>query len=121
MHPTGWRFRWDRRVLDTEPVDPFAFLADVRCIARVMAGSESEVMPPASAERFATAIPGAVLELVAGVGHHVELEAPERVAARILELVSPRTPVTGKRQFDPRYSQRVTLSASAAAVRRSVG
>jgi pimeloyl-ACP methyl ester carboxylesterase len=45
-------------------------------------------MPPASAERFATAIPGAVFEFVAGVGHHVELEAPERVAARILELVS---------------------------------
>ena len=84
----GWRFRWDRRVLDTEPVDPFAFLADVRCIARLMAGSESEVMPPASAKRFVSAIPGAVLELVAGVGHHVELEAPERVAARILELVS---------------------------------
>jgi hypothetical protein len=50
----GSRFRWDRRGPDTEPVDPFAFLADVRCVARVMAGSESEVMPPASAERFAT-------------------------------------------------------------------
>jgi pimeloyl-ACP methyl ester carboxylesterase len=82
----GWRFRWDRPVLDTEPVDPFAFLSDVRCRAHVMAGSESEVMPPDSAERFAAAIPAAVLELVEGVRHHVELEAPERVAARILEL-----------------------------------
>jgi hypothetical protein len=26
--------------------------------------------------------------VVEGVGHHVELEAPERVAARILELVT---------------------------------
>ena len=83
----GWRFRWDRRVLATEPVDPFAFLSEVPCAAHVMAGSESDVMPPDSAERFATAIPGAVLEVVDGVGHHVELEAPERVAARILELV----------------------------------
>lgn len=82
----GWRFRWDRRVLDTEPVDPFAFLSGVRCRALVMAGSESDVMPPDSAERFAAAIPAAVLEIVEGVGHHVELEAPERVAARILEL-----------------------------------
>ena len=82
----GWRFGWDRRVLAAEPVDPFAFLADVRCSVRVLAGSESEVMPPRLAERFATAIPGAALELVDGVGHHVELEAPERVAARILEL-----------------------------------
>ena len=85
----GWRFRWDRRVLATEPVDPFGFLSDVRCTAHVMAGSESEVMPPEAAERFAAAIPGAVVELVDGMGHHVELEAPERVAARILELARP--------------------------------
>ena len=42
----GWRFRWDRRVLATEPVDPFAFLGRVRCPAHVIAGSESDVMPP---------------------------------------------------------------------------
>ncbi len=88
----GWRFRWDRRVLATEPVDPFAFLPDVRRPVRVMAGTESEVMPPDSAEKFSAAIPGAVLELVDGAGHHVELEAPERVAARILEMVSPGRP-----------------------------
>jgi len=82
----GWRFRWDRRVLATEPVDPFAFLPDVRCVVRVMAGSESAVMPPDAAKRFAAAVPGAELELVDGVGHHVELESPERVAAQIREL-----------------------------------
>ena len=43
-------------------------------------------MPRASAERFAAAIPAAQLELVDGVGHHVELEAPERVAAGIRAL-----------------------------------
>lgn len=84
----GWRLRWDRRVLATEPVDPFEFLSAVPCSTCVMAGAESEVMPPDSAEKFAAAIPGAVLELVDGVGHHVELEAPERVAARIRELVA---------------------------------
>jgi pimeloyl-ACP methyl ester carboxylesterase len=82
----GWRLRWDRRVLDTEPVEPFTFLGDVRCRAVVMAGSQSEVMPPDAAERFAAAIPRARLEIVDGVGHHVELEAPDRVAAGILEL-----------------------------------
>jgi 3-oxoadipate enol-lactonase len=80
----GWRFRWDRRVLATEPVDPFAFLGQVRCPARVIAGSESNVMPPDAARRFAEAIPNATLELVAGAGHHVELEAPEAVARAIL-------------------------------------
>ena len=83
---SGWRFRWDRRVLGTEPVDPFAFLSDVRCPTRVMAGSQSDVMPPDKAHRFAEAIPGATLELVEGAGHHVELEAPQIVAERILEL-----------------------------------
>jgi len=42
----GWRFRWDRRVLATEPVDPFAFLGRVPCPVHVLAGSESNVMPP---------------------------------------------------------------------------
>lgn len=79
----GWRFRWDRRVLATEPVDPFAFLRDVRCPVEVIAGTESAVMPPASARRFADAIPDATLELVEGAGHHVELDAPALVAERI--------------------------------------
>jgi pimeloyl-ACP methyl ester carboxylesterase len=83
----GWRFRWDRRVLATEPVDPFAFLNEVRCAARVQAGSTSEIMPPDAARRFGAAIPGCEVEIVEGVGHHVELEAPERVAAGILDLV----------------------------------
>ena len=80
----GWRFRWDRRVLAPEPVDPFAFLGRVACPVHVMAGSESEVMPPESARRFAEAIPDATLELVAEAGHHPELDAPELVAQRIL-------------------------------------
>jgi len=84
----GWRLRWDRRVLATEPVDPYSFLPDVRCSAHVLAGSASDVMPPGSAERFAAAIPGATLELVDGAGHHVELEAPERVAGAIFHLAS---------------------------------
>jgi pimeloyl-ACP methyl ester carboxylesterase len=82
----GWRFRWDRRVLDTEPVHPFAFLPDVRSPTRVMAGAQSSVMPPNKARRFAEAIPGATIELVDGAGHHVELEAPRVVADGILEL-----------------------------------
>lgn len=83
----GWRFRWDRRVLATERVDPFAFLGGVHCRTFVMAGSESSVMPPPAAARFAAAIPGATLEVVDGAGHHVELEAPDRVAAQIAALL----------------------------------
>jgi pimeloyl-ACP methyl ester carboxylesterase len=86
----GWRFRWDRRVLDTGPVDPYSFLPDVRSNVVVMAGSESDVMPPDAAERFTAAIPDARLEIVDGVGHHVELQAPDRVAAELRELIGSR-------------------------------
>jgi pimeloyl-ACP methyl ester carboxylesterase len=83
----GWRFRWDRRVLATEPVDPFAFLPRVPCPVHVIAGAESAVMPPERARRFAEAIPNGTLEVVDGVGHHVELEAAALVAGRIADLV----------------------------------
>jgi esterase len=82
----GWRFRWDRRVLASDPVDPFAFLPRVSCPVQVLAGTQSEVMPPERARRFADAIPRATLELVEDVGHHVELEVPELVGRRIREL-----------------------------------
>jgi pimeloyl-ACP methyl ester carboxylesterase len=82
----GWRLRWDRRVLATEPVDPFGFLGRVRCPVHVVAGTESAVMSPESARRFAEAIPDATLELAAGAGHHVELDAPALVAERIDRL-----------------------------------
>jgi pimeloyl-ACP methyl ester carboxylesterase len=84
----GWRFRWDRRVLATERVAPFAFLGRVRCPVRVVAGTESPVMPPESARLFAAAIPGATLELLDGVSHHVELEAPDLVGERIRVLAA---------------------------------
>jgi len=84
----GWRYRWDRRVLAPEPVGPFAFLPRVRCPVHVQAGSESDVMPPESARRFAEAIPGATVEILEGVGHHPELEAPERVATALRGLVT---------------------------------
>jgi pimeloyl-ACP methyl ester carboxylesterase len=71
-------------VLATEPVDAFAFLGRVRYPVHVLAGSESAVMPPDSAHRFADATPGATVEIVDGAGHHVELDAPELVAERIL-------------------------------------
>ena len=82
--PGGWRFRWDRRVLATEPVDPFAFLGRVRRPALVIAGSKSDVMPPDKAQKFAEAIPGGTVEIVDGAGHHVEIDAPALVAERIL-------------------------------------
>jgi len=75
-------------VLATDPVEPFAFLGRVPCPVRVLAGAESPVMPPGRARAFAEAIPRATLELVDGVGHHVELEAPAIVAAALIDLAA---------------------------------
>jgi pimeloyl-ACP methyl ester carboxylesterase len=41
-------------------------------------------MPPDSARRFADAIPEGTAEIVDGASHHVELDAPDLVAERIL-------------------------------------
>jgi pimeloyl-ACP methyl ester carboxylesterase len=65
------------------------FLGDVACPVQVIAGVESDVMSPAAAARVAATIPGATLELIDGVGHHVQLEAPERVARAIRAAVGP--------------------------------
>jgi hypothetical protein len=53
-----------KRQPPSEPVDPLAFLGQVRCHVHVMAGSKSSVMPPQKARRFAGAIPDGSLELV---------------------------------------------------------
>ena len=87
LEPVGRRLGF-HGVLATEPVAPFAFLGKVRCPVRVVAGAESPVMPPEAARLFAAAIPGATLELLDGIGHHVELEAPEVVAERIRLLAA---------------------------------
>lgn len=87
----GWRYRWDRRVLATDPVEPFTFLGRVTCRVHVIAGAESMVMPPESARAFAAAVPDAMLDVADAAGHHVELDAPELVSTRILELATART------------------------------
>ena len=56
---------------------------------RVGASGGLPRMPPEAAERFVAAIPNATLGLLDGVGHHVELEAPDRVADAIRTAVGP--------------------------------
>jgi hypothetical protein len=55
-----------------------------RCIGcrRLTSGSEPATRPPAGS------VPDAKLELVEGVGHHIELEAPEQVTVLIRELAN---------------------------------
>ena len=69
-------------------------LAAVRVVALDLGGhglsAHCAVMPPERARSFAAAIPGGTVENADGAGHHVELDAPQLVARRILELARNR-------------------------------
>jgi pimeloyl-ACP methyl ester carboxylesterase len=53
----------------------------------VLWGDRDRLVDPALAPRLATAIPGAGLHVLEGVGHVAMLEAPEHTARAVLGLV----------------------------------
>lgn len=75
-----WRpYMFNRRI---EPL-----LGEVKVPALLIWGAEDQVVPPACGRQFARALPNARLETIAGAGHLVELEEPERVAGLIRDHV----------------------------------
>jgi pimeloyl-ACP methyl ester carboxylesterase len=62
----------------------------------VLWGDRDKLVDPALAPRLAAAVPGAVLQVLEGVGHVAMLEAPEDTARAVLGLVEgrdvPRSP-----------------------------
>ena len=77
--------------------DVTASLGGVRCPTLVVVGSEDVVTPPSDARHIAEMIPGAELEIIAGVGHLSNMEAPEhfnRVLLDFLARASQRSSTT---------------------------
>ena len=66
---------------------PATGLDEVRCPALVVWGAGDPLLPVWHASRFAQAIPGARLRLVAG-GHLAMLEAPQAVAEAVLDVAA---------------------------------
>jgi len=60
-----------------------ALLAGVRTPTLLVWGEHDRVVPRSCAERYLEALPNARLEVVAGAGHLVEIEQPERLAELI--------------------------------------
>jgi pimeloyl-ACP methyl ester carboxylesterase len=63
--------------------DPFA-LERIRCPVLVVWGTRDRIVFHQGARRILDAVPGARLELLEGVGHCPQVEAPERFAALLL-------------------------------------
>lgn len=62
-------------------------LGGVRCPSLVVAGAQDRVVPPSAAQAYAARLPGAKLEIVAGCGHCVEMEQPDRLARLVLDFI----------------------------------
>jgi pimeloyl-ACP methyl ester carboxylesterase len=65
-------------------VDSRPLLAGVRCPTLVVCGEADLLTPPEHAREIAHGIAGARLEILAGAGHMLTLEQPERVTALLL-------------------------------------
>ncbi len=75
-----------------ERPDTTAVLAGVRCPVLVVVGEQDAITPPADARLMADLIPGARLEIIPGVGHLANLEAPERFNAALRTFLETAAP-----------------------------
>lgn len=63
-------------------------LAALAVPTAILWGADDAFYPPALGERLQQTIPGATLDIIAGAGHFLPEDAPERVIARLTELLS---------------------------------
>lgn len=68
--------------------DSTGLLGSIRCPTLVVTGALDDVCPAAAQEELVEAIPGAEHLVLEGVGHTSPLEAPERVAQALADLLS---------------------------------
>ena len=68
--------------------DVTSVLRNVRCPTLVVVGSEDVVTPPSDARLIAEAVPGAELEIIEGVGHLANMEAPEHFNRVLLDFLT---------------------------------
>jgi len=74
-------------------IDSRPLLARIGCPLLVVCGDGDLLTPPEHAAEIAAAVPGAQLELLAGCGHMLTLEAPERVASLLRDWLQQVAPV----------------------------
>ena len=68
------------RQLSAERADGYSDLPRIACPTLVIAAKDDALRPLVELQGLADGIPGATLEIIAGVGHMIPLEAPEALA-----------------------------------------
>jgi esterase len=88
IRPVGggrWAYRFDPECDRTRvPVDAWPLLPRIQVPTLILRGERSTVLSREVAERMRDAIPGARLEQLPGAHHHLTLDAPARLADRLL-------------------------------------
>lgn len=86
----GFGFKFDPRwfALPQRPLPP---LSSVHCPTLLVRGAESALLTHQGAEELLREIPGAELAEIPEAGHHVHLDAPEAVLARLQAFLRDRT------------------------------
>ncbi len=72
----AFRFKYDRQVLDFEPVDPGAFADKVSVPVLILNGENSSVMNARQGRELSKSLPQAKRHEIAGAGHFVYLDQP---------------------------------------------
>ncbi len=83
--PSVWEHAFDRRVFLHPPVDPWPFLASVRCPTLVVRGEGSRIMDADACRRVAARVRAGVALELPGTHHHLVVEDPTAFARAVLE------------------------------------
>lgn len=81
------RLKYDRQVLDFEPVDPYAFAGKVGVPVLVLNGENSPVMNAKQGRELTKALPHGKRHEIAGAGHFVYLDHPAEFAQAVNEFL----------------------------------
>ncbi len=84
------------RRLFPEMQDPFE-LARIKCPTMVVWGSRDLMVPAAGAERIAGQVSGTRVEILEGIGHCPQVEAPDRVTELLLDFLAEEGLAEGDR------------------------
>ena len=81
------RLKYDRQVLDFEPVDPYAFSGKVGVPVLVLNGENSTVMNAKQGRELTKALPQAKRHEIAGAGHFVYLDRPAEFTGAVSDFL----------------------------------